>query len=176
MLPKRTRLILTFLAGFSLLLGMATIAIFILQRNREDRSAISSVPELIIQEQLKEASLGYQSPDNSFVVQIEDEGLGPDPYTWNSAPTVEIWKYEDNKLRPSGDLDFQKAENKGDIFIFMFVVRSIEWGRALVDVAIFYPNTTTAIFSSGGKATHLQLKFVDSEWVIESKEDYFYWD
>jgi hypothetical protein len=136
----------------------------------------AAVAQEIIRQNLEQTAKGYQSPDGTVVAVISPQDAKLEPYHWFDAPYRTIWKYQNGRLETAtfGELEAIKSERNAPLFLV--VVRQMEKDTAQVDIAVQYAKSNTLGFSDGGYASHWQLKFSDTKWMLTEKDDFIFWD
>ncbi len=165
----------------SLVVAAGILGLVIVARLQTAQKLDSGMKIFVAQEAFRQleasASQGYRSPEGAVIAQIEPESNIAEPDFWREAfHFLVIWKYDGGILQPATERDVEKVKKEKNSFLVLFVVRRIENEMAFVDVATFYPKSSTPGFGDGGYASHWQLRYSGTGWILESKEDYTFWD
>jgi hypothetical protein len=156
---------------------LAAIAYIWLSDSRGADSAIGIwASQEIIREQEKGSLEGYQSPDNTIIIQIAASNANSDPTSWFTTPHLAAWKYENKRLVAATDVEVEKVIREMSAPVWVVVVRNISSDTAQVDIAVQHSRSKTVGFSGGGTAAHWKLRFLNGTWTVESSDVYYYWD
>lgn len=130
--------------------------------------------QAIIDEQLEQAAVGYNSPEGAIVALVVSTKSSD-----GSVSPLRVWRYSQGQLlEESGEaLERALGSDRSDwpSFTFVFTFEAATSRRATIDVHTHY-DMGLAPTSRGGNAQIWELEKQSGEWAVTKKEPYGFWD